>query len=125
MLRAMQRVPSPTEVRALVAPLDEQDRKVLGGLCAWMMAEPARIRDREWLAQRFVEVAVVARCEDDGASATTADVELVRSYAATRMPDLLVTAVALFVRTAEDLRSEGIPATMERANAIVRDYLQP
>lgn len=120
----MARLLPPADVRALVAPLDEVDRKVVGGLCAWMMAEPTRVRDREWLAQRFVEVAVVARGGDDASAATTEDVELVRSYAATRMPGLVVAATALFVRTAEDLKASGEPITMERASAIVRGYLQ-
>lgn len=121
----MSRPPTADQVRSLLAPLDEQDRKIVGGVCAWMMAEPQRIRDREWLAQRFVEVCVIARHDpQDADSATTEDVEVLRSFAQTRMPDLLSAATAVFVRTAEDLRTEGGAVTMERASAIVRGYLE-
>ncbi len=89
-----------------------------------MMAEPQRIRDREWLSQRFVEVCIIAQSNpQDEAAATTDDVEHVRAFAQTRMPDLLAAATAVFVRTAEDLRTEGGTVTMERASAIVRSYL--
>jgi hypothetical protein len=120
----MSRPPTGDQVRALLAPLDAIDRKVIGGVCAWMMAEPQRIRDREWLSQRFVEVCIIAQSNpQDEAAATTDDVEHVRAFAQTRMPDLLAAATAVFVRTAEDLRTEGGTVTMERASAIVRSYL--
>lgn len=121
----MSRPPTADQVRSLLAPLDDQDRKIVGGVCACMMAEPQCIRDREWLAQRFVEVCVIAHHDpQDADSATTEDVEILRSFAQTRMPDLLSAATAVFVRTAEDLRTEGGAVTMERASAIVRGYLE-
>jgi hypothetical protein len=122
----MRTPPTADEVRAMIRPLTAVDRKVIGGITAWMMAEPQRVRDREWIAQRFVEIAAqaIAGAAPDEDGATTDDVEQVRAFAQTRMPDLMAAATAVFVRTADDLRLQGGPVTMERASAIVRGYLE-
>ena len=52
--------PSPESVRETLRALPDLDRKVVGGLLFLMIAEPERIRDQEWLSERFVRVAVVA-----------------------------------------------------------------
>ncbi|MGE3175582.1 MAG: hypothetical protein AB7O97_23360 [Planctomycetota bacterium] len=124
----MSQPPTADAVRALIRPLDDLDRKVLGGLIALMIAEPGKIRDQEWLAQSFVQVSVVALgvaedAESADATATDADVERVQQYATARMPDLVLAAASLFVRTAEDLREGDGPATMEAAREIVQGYL--
>lgn len=120
------RAPTADDVRAMLRPLSATDRKIVGGVTAWMMAEPQRVRDREWLSQRFVEIAAQAMADEGEGedAATTDDVEKVRAFAQTRMQDLMVAATAVFVRTAEDLRAQGGPVTMERASAIVRGYLE-
>ncbi len=119
----MASIPTPEQVRDLVQPLDELDHKVLGGLVALMIAEPTKVRDPEWMSERFVQVTVVALgAGDNEASATDQDVERVREYATRRMPDLMLAAAWLFVRTAEDLR--GRPGyTFDDARAVVRSYL--
>lgn len=125
----MDAAPTPDELRALIAPLDARDRKVLGALAALMMSEPDRVRDREWLDQHFVEVAVFAHGfdgeEDGGPGAASAPdaVEQVRAYAAARSLPVLNAAVALFVRTAAELQAASAPPSMEAAQAIVRGYL--
>lgn len=120
------RAPTADDVRAMLRPLSATDRKIVGGVTAWMMAEPQRVRDREWLSQRFVEIAAQAMADEGEGedAATTDDVEKVRAFAQTRMQDLMVAATAVFVRTAEDLRAQGGAVTMERASAIVRGYLE-
>jgi hypothetical protein len=119
----MQRVPTQDEVRQQIQPLDELDRKVLGGMVALLMSEPKRLRDREWVAQQFVQVAVVAHgFAGEGDDASTDDVERVRLYANLRMSVILDATLALFVRVAEDLRgSQG--ATLEMARGLVHGYL--
>jgi len=120
----MQRVPSADDVRALVRPLDQLDRKVLGGLLALLMTEPARIRDREWVAQQFVQLAVVAHGFDGGEDAVSSDdVELVQLYAERRMPAILPAMFALFVRVADDLRARGGAFALDDAQALMRDSL--
>ena len=66
---------------------------------------------------------MVLGANDDGDAATTDDVERIRAFVQTRMGDLMVAAMAVFLRTAEDLRVGGGPITMERASAIVKSYL--
>ncbi len=126
-MQRMDAAPTPEELRARIAPLDARDRKVLGALVALMMSEPGRVRDREWLDQRFVEVAVFAHgfdAEEEAGAASAPDaVEQVRAYAVARSRPLLDAALALFVRTAEELQAADAPPSMEAAQAIVRGYL--
>jgi hypothetical protein len=119
----MQRVPTQDEVRQQIQPLDALDRKVLGGMVALWMAEPQRVRDREWVAQQFVQVAVVAHgFQGEGDGASSDDVERVRLYANLRMAAILDIALQLLVRVAEDLRgTQG--ATMAAAHECLRGYL--
>lgn len=120
----MDRHPTPDEVAALVAPLDQRDRKVLGGLVVCMMREPQRVRDREWLSERFVELANVAQHGGDRDSiATDADVAAVAAYARARMTPVLNAAFALFLRTAADLQARGGVPTLAAAASVVRGYL--
>lgn len=123
----MSGIPEPEAVRALVRALPDLDRKVLGGLVTLMIAEPARIRDQEWIAERFVHVAVVAHGFDvdppTASAATSADVATIERYASERMPAVLEAAFALFVRTAEELRARGDGFTFDDARAIVLGYV--
>jgi len=120
----MQHVPTAAEVKQRLTALDELDRKVVGGLVALCIANPSGLRDREWLAERFVHVATVAHGfpGEDG-PATSDDVERVRLYAHARWNDVMLATVQLFVRTAADLRQRGGPADLAAAQAIVRGYL--
>ena len=120
----MQNVPSPEEVRALIRPLDERDRRVLGGLVALMITEPNKVRDQEWMSEKFVHVAVVAHGFDDQGEASSEDVALVQDYAQARMPDIVLAAANLFVRVAQDLESRPEKPTFDEARAVVREYLQ-
>lgn len=126
----MDQVPSPDEMRARIAPLDDLDRKVLGGLVAVWMAEPGRIRDREWTAQHFVQIATIAHGFDaaaaagEPAAATSDDVERVRRYAQQRMEQVVRTAFALFVRVAYDLRELPDGFTYANAQECMRRYLE-
>lgn len=120
----MHQVPSPDDVRQRLASLDELDRKVVGGMVALCMAEPGRIRDREWIAERFVHIATIAHGFDaEHGPATTEDVERFRLYAQARMNDVMQATLLLFVRTAEDLRTRGGPADLAVARVIVCSYL--
>lgn len=115
--------PTPNEVRALLAPFDALDRRVTGGVITLLMRDPEKVRDQEWLAERFVEVAVVAHGFPEDGSATTDDVEVVRLYAEARRRAILNAAIALFVRAAVELSEAGGTPTHERAHAVIRTYL--
>jgi hypothetical protein len=120
----MDRVPSADDVRAELQALDQLDRKVVGGLVALCMAMPQQVRDREWLAERFVHVATVAHgFAEEGAEATDDDVERVRLYARLRFDPVVRATLRLFVRTGEDLRARGGTPDFAAAQAIVAGYL--
>ena len=117
------RVPSVAELDELLAPLDDRDRKVAGGLTAMLMAEPANLRDAEWQARTFLQVAVVAFGFDgQSGQASSDEVALVQRYAQQRLRPLWNVAVALFVRVAEDLRGQSRPK-LDDARAAVAGYL--
>jgi hypothetical protein len=120
----MQSVPSPAQVKELIAPLDALDRKILGGLVALMMTEPERIRDQEWMSEKFVHVSVIAHGFADDGPASTEDVARIQAYAQSRMPDIVLCAANLFVRVAEDLRERTEKPDFETARAVVRAYLE-
>lgn len=126
----MDQVPTAEQVRELVQPLDELDRKVLGGLMAVWMAEPTRIRDREWTAQHFVQIATVAHgfeaADEAGeqVAATPEDVERIRQYARANLERLVRVGFSLFVRVAHDLQQRPDGFTFENAQQCLRGYLE-
>lgn len=120
----MHAVPDPAELRTRLAELDALDQKVVGGMVALCMAMPQQVRNREWLAERFVHVATVAHgfAGEDGV-ASDDDVERVRLYARLRLDDVMNATLLLFVRTAADLQARGGVPDLAVAQAIVRSYL--
>ena len=121
---AAMQLPSAEDLRARLATLDALDKKVVGGLVALCMTTPQKVRDREWLTERFVHVATVAHgFAGEGETATDDDVERVRLYAQLRLDDVLTATLLLFVRTAADLQARGGAFDMDAAAAIVRRYL--
>ena len=120
----MAQVPTSDEMRAQLAPFEPTDRKVIGGMVALWMAEPTKIRDQEWTAQQFVHVATVAHGFDaEEGPATSEEVERVRSYAQTRMDDILRVGLALFIRVAQDMQRHDGGFSYEDAQERVRSYL--
>lgn len=112
-------------MREMVAPLDDLDRKVLGGLVAIWMVQPDKIKDREWTAQHFLHVATVAHgFDEDSGPATDEDVERIRCYAAEHMEPVLRVGFALFVRVANDMQDLEGGFSYENAQESVRSYLE-
>ncbi|MBK8979050.1 MAG: hypothetical protein IPM29_24400 [Planctomycetes bacterium] len=98
------------------------DRRVLGAVTLLMMVEPQQIRDREWLAERFVQVAIFAHGFDPD-SPPDADVRTIQDFARARMDPILTTALGLFVRIAEDLQQRSTPYGMDDAKGILASYV--
>jgi len=88
------------------------------------MTMPHKVRDREWLAERFVHVATVAHgfAGEDGA-ATDDDVERVRLYARLRFEPVARATLRLFVRVGDDLQRRGGTPDFAAAQRLVADYL--
>lgn len=117
--------PSKEQMQAMVQPLSDLDRKVLGGLVALWMAEPDKVKDREWTAQQFVHVATVAHGFDGSEGpATTEHVETIQAYARDRMEAVVKVGFSLFVRVAMDLQERGGGFNFDDAQAAVRQYLE-
>jgi hypothetical protein len=121
----MNQLPTNDEVHAMLRPLDDLDRKVLGGIVALWMSEPSKVKDREWTAQHFVHVATVAHGFDsnDG-PATSEHVETIRSYAQASMDTVIRVGFALFVRVAQDMQERDGGFSYENAQECVRVYLE-
>lgn len=120
----MNEVPTPEAMHEMVRPLSDLDRKVLGGLVALWMAQPDKIRDKEWTSEAFVHVATVAHGFSEDGQATSEDVEVIRKFAEARMPDVLRVGFALFVRVANDLQQREGGFGFENAQECVRVYLE-
>jgi len=48
--------PTPDDVRRALAGLDTPEQKIVAGMLAIMVREPARVRDREWMAERLTSM---------------------------------------------------------------------
>ncbi|MGK0205774.1 MAG: hypothetical protein ACI9S9_004867 [Planctomycetota bacterium] len=121
----MNQLPTKDEMHAMVRPLEDLDRKVLGGLVALWMSEPSKVKDREWTAERFVHVATVAHGFDTGdGPATSEHVDVIRSYAQARMETVVRVGFALFVRVAQDMQECDGGFSYENAQECVREYLE-
>ncbi len=120
----MNSVPDAAQLRADLAALPVLDRKVVGGLTILLISEPGNVRNREWLAERFVQLAVVAHGFGE-ASSSDAAVATIESYAKERMGELVGRSLAVFVRVAEDLKAAqaGPPYGLDEAFTKVKDYV--
>jgi hypothetical protein len=121
----MNQLPTNDEVHAMLRPLGDLDRKVIGGIVALWMSEPSKVKDREWTAQHFVHVATVAHGfgSNDG-PATSEHVETIRSYAQASMDTVIRVGFALFVRVAQDMQERDGGFSYENAQECVRVYLE-
>lgn len=89
---------APAKVRAELAALGPDARKIAGGLVVVMMREPDRVRDREWLLENFTLLSAKALELGDEDQAALQD--FVR-----RERDAVLNATfRLFLRVAEDMR---------------------
>ncbi len=120
--------PGFEDLPPLLAALPPIDRKVVGGLVTLLAAEPGRARDQEWIAERFVALAVLAHgpaAAGEEATATSTDVERMQAYARARMPEVVGLALRLFIATAEVLRARRTPFGLADVRAIVLELLGP
>ncbi len=108
----------------MVRPLEDVDRKVLGGLVALWMSDPSKMRDKEWTSTCFVHVATVAHGFDENGAATSDDVDVIQKYANDRMATVLRVGFALFVRVANDMQEREDGFSFENAQESVRTYLE-
>lgn len=98
-------VPTPEEVRLALASLDTRRQKIVAGLFAAMIREPARVRDREWIAQQLAEIAVLAG--EFEADSPDAGVRAVQEFLQESAEELLSSSYLLFQRVGMDLEPQA------------------
>ena len=113
--------PSPDDVRHRLAELDGRSAKVVAGLVTVMMRHPARVREREWMAEQLAHVALLAG-DVEADSARTAAAEL-QTWLRGRADGLLEAAFLLFGRAGLDLAPRAGRLTPEEALAHALGYL--
>jgi len=112
---------SPEEVRERLASLDARSQKVVAGRVTVMMRHPARVREREWMAEQLASVALLAGdVQGDSAQAVA---EALREWLRPRADGLLEAAFLLFGRAGLDLAPRAGTFTPEEALAHALGYL--
>lgn len=109
------------DVRRRLAALDARSRKVVAGLVTVMMRHPARVREREWMAEQLASVALLAGdVEADSAQAVAVELQ---TWLRTRADGLLEAAFLLFGRAGLDLAPRAGTLTPDEALAHALAYL--
>ena len=97
-------------LRATLARLDERQRKIVGGVIAIMIENSERVREREWIAEQFTQVALLA-CGFEHVAGTQEGGTLLQDYVRENIDPLLNTCYELFQSVGADLApraSEGL-----------------
>jgi hypothetical protein len=111
----------PEDLRRRLATLDARSLQVVAGLVTVMLRHPARVREREWMAEQLASVALLAgQLEADSAQAAT---QALRDWLRPRADGLLEAAFLLFGRTGLDLAPRAGRLTPEEALAHALGYL--
>ena len=112
---------SPDSVRRRLAALDERSRKVVAGLVTVMMRHPARVREREWMAEQLASVALLAG--DAQADSTQQAAAELQDWLRPRADGLLEATFQLFGRAGLDLAPRAATLTPAEALAHALNYL--
>ena len=111
------------ELRNTLAAFDDRRKKIVGGMIAIMIENPDQVRDREWIAEQFTHVTILA-CDFEDVASTTEGVERVQAYVQQNIQPILTACFQLFGVVGEDLSaraSEGL--TREEALAHALSYM--
>lgn len=118
----MSTAPTADDTRAALARLDARGRKIVIGIFSFMVQEPARVKDREWMAQKLTEVTLLAG-EYEADSADQA-IRAVQDELREHAPSLLAAALTVFQRVGLDLADRAASGfTFEDALAAAVAYL--
>jgi len=111
-------VPEPAALRAELARLSQEARKVVGGLVVVMMREPERVREREWVLENYTLLASDALGLDDAAVAE------LQEFVRAERDGVLNATMRLFLRVAQDLEGLGGEPTLGQATMVALSYFE-
>jgi len=97
--------PTPEEVRAALAPFDARHQKIVAGMLSAMIQEPAKVRDREWIAEQLTSLAVMAG--DFDADSPDQGIAAVQAFLQEHADELLRTSFQLFQRVGLDMAPQA------------------
>lgn len=113
-------LPDRDALRAQLTHFDDVERKVVGGMLAVIFAAPDRIRDREWMAEQYTQVALVTGQFEEAEHAHEG-FERAREWIRAHIGEHLGACIALFVHVAEDMRRQhGEEGGFSAADAMVQ-----
>lgn len=106
----MNALPDRDALRATLNTFDDRKKKIVGGMIVVMIENPERVKEREWIAEQYTQVALLAS-EFEGIGSVNEGVERIQAYVRETMDEVLNACFLLFQFTAEDLAprlSEGV-----------------
>lgn len=96
--------PDRSILRADLAKLDGDARKVVGGLVAVMIQAPESVKDREWMGEQLTQVLLLVRQDQlEALPDAGSGMEVVHRELAARGEEWTRLAFRVFTATAEDL----------------------
>ena len=89
-------------LRATLAAFDGRQKKIVGGVIAIMIESPERVREREWIAEQFSQVALLA-CDFEDVGGVQEGKDRVQEYLRTNIHPILNACYQLFQCVGDDL----------------------
>lgn len=103
-------------LRATLAGFDERRKKIVGGVIAIMIENPSRVREREWIAEQFTQVALLA-CDFEDVGSAREGQERLQAYVRANIDPVLNACYRLFQVVGADLTERG-HAALTREDAV-------
>lgn len=105
----MSAFPTPDELRATVGAFDPIRKRIFASLIVEMIGNSERVREREWISEKFARTAALALELETEADSGPAAVAAVQEYARENMTPVLDAAYGVFQAVARTMseRSGG------------------
>ena len=97
--------PTSEDVRAALADFDSHRQKIVAGLLTVLMKNPARVREREWVAEQLTHLALMAG--EFEADTPNEGVEAVQAFLHAHSEELVRATFLLFQRVGLDMSARA------------------
>ncbi len=95
--------PSIEELRARIADLDVDQKKILGAIVTTMFQNATRVKEREWISEQFFAATLLAIDFSESANSADQSRELAQEYTKANIDLVLNAAYLLFQQVATDM----------------------